>query len=76
MSFLFHTIIYFEEKPVYFNVFRSGPTSYFFEILENPHSIIVTNFTFDLTKKSASIELTKAALEQLAEQIDRYLGEN
>ena len=38
MNFLFHTIIFFDKQPVYYNIY-STVSGYFAEILENPMKV-------------------------------------
>ena len=69
MIFLFHTIIQVEQKPVYWNVYQSGPRIYILEVLENPHHVEITNFELDTFNNRASIELPEKELQRIIECI-------
>ena len=72
MNFLFHAIIYIEQKPVYCNVYKSGYSTYFWEIMENPHQLPVSNFELDELKSTATIELPQEELQRVVEQLRHY----
>ena len=72
MLFLFHTIIHVGQKPVYWNVYKSGPQIYFFEVQENSHNMDIINFELDTLKNKASVELPPKELQRIVEEIDRH----
>jgi hypothetical protein len=39
LNFLFHTIIFFDNVPVYYNIYRKE-NGYFAEILDNPEKVV------------------------------------
>jgi hypothetical protein len=49
MDFLFHTILYFDNKPVYYDVHRKQ-NCYFIELLDNPENVkdIEEEFEIDI----------------------------
>ena len=64
MDFLFHTIVYYNEKPVYYNVSRTS-IGYFAEVVDNPHNVCEA-IDFDLEDK---VELDPA-YKQYKSQIE------
>ena len=71
MNFLFHTIIEFDNIPVYYNVFKCND-HYFIEILENPKQVAeAKSFTLHpggRTRKSSEL-MQEKQIEILMEQI-------
>ena len=71
MNFLFHTIIEFDNIPVYYNVFKSND-HYFLEILHNPKQVSeaksFTLYPCRMNRKSSEL-MQEKQIEILVEEI-------
>jgi hypothetical protein len=72
MKFLFHTIILFDNKPVYYNVY-GDEKGFFAEILDNPAKIRAAG-DFDLRRECdswvSSHNINNSILQVLGEEIE------
>jgi len=73
MLFIYHTIIYRNNRPVYFNVYQKSHNFYYYELLDNPHKIKIENFELDYINLYCSIFLPEKELSVIVEQIENYL---
>ena len=72
MEFLFHTIIFFDGVPAYYNVYR-GSDHYFLEVLENPKKVVEA-MDFELRvvdgEWECSVELDSKSIQILSDEIN------
>lgn len=74
MKFLFHTIIFFKDTPVYYTINKDKET-YFAEVLENPNKITTAvNFTFQFKNGNweCSVALEEKQFQSLIEQLSLF----
>ena len=75
MEFLFHTIIYYNDKPVYYNVYRTS-LGYFGEVIDNPKNVSEA-IDFDLVDNddlNPGYSQYKPQIEMLWAEINRYIA--
>jgi hypothetical protein len=72
VQFLFHTVIMFDDVPVYYTIFKDRD-HYFAELLENPRNVIeAASFIFSLKngELKSSILLTSKQTQVLIEELE------